>query len=131
MSSSVCYIWRIIHLQLLRRRIGVSCFEGAGVEEVSVPDGVCELCESCFRWCKSLRRVIFGPSSSPVKWLVIPPSVKHLVDLIVRIGTGQLGVSIHIKPLMGPELKLCVQLTDTIEDLKARTSVASSQTSSV
>ena len=33
-------------------------------KEVSVPDGVRELCSGCFRWCKSLRRVTFGPSSS-------------------------------------------------------------------
>ena len=45
-------------------RIGVSCFEGAGVEDVSVPDGVRELCDGCFKWCLSLRRVAFGPSSS-------------------------------------------------------------------
>ena len=38
-------------------RIGVSCFEGSGVEEVSIPDGVRELCEGCFRLCESLRRV--------------------------------------------------------------------------
>ena len=32
-------------------RIGVSCFEGSGVEDVSVPDGVRELCDGCFKWC--------------------------------------------------------------------------------
>ena len=32
-----------------------SCFEGTGVEEVSVPDGVRELCDGCFSCCSSLR----------------------------------------------------------------------------
>ena len=90
-------------------RIGVSCFEESGVEEdVFVPDGVRELCEGCFKECKSPGRV------------VMPPSVKH-----------QLSVPIHIKPLMGPALKLSVQLTETIEVLKTRRSMAFSQTGSV
>ena len=45
-------------------RIGVGCFEGSEVEEVSIPDGVRELCNGCFAWCQSLRRVTFGSSSS-------------------------------------------------------------------
>ena len=45
-------------------RIGVDWIEGTGVEEVSVPDGVRELCDGCFNGCSSLRRVTFGPSSS-------------------------------------------------------------------
>ena len=45
-------------------RIGVSCFEWSGVEEISVPDSVRELCDCCFNGCESLRRVTFGPSSS-------------------------------------------------------------------
>ena len=45
-------------------RIGDCCFQGTGVEEISVPDSVRELCKDCFRWCTSLRRVTFGPSSS-------------------------------------------------------------------
>ena len=45
-------------------RIGVSCFEGSGVEEVSIPDSVRELCDNCFRGCRDLRRVTFGSSSS-------------------------------------------------------------------
>ena len=36
----------------------------SGVEDVSVPDGVRELCDDCFIGCKSLRGVTFGPSSS-------------------------------------------------------------------
>ena len=45
-------------------RIGVSCFEVSGVEEVSIPDGVRELCDGCFDGCRSLRGVNFGSSSS-------------------------------------------------------------------
>ena len=45
-------------------RIGGYCFAKTGVEEVSVPDGVRELCDGCFRRCQGLRRVTFGPSSS-------------------------------------------------------------------
>ena len=35
-----------------------------GLDEISIPDSVPELCDGCFRGCKSLRRVTFGPSSS-------------------------------------------------------------------
>ena len=45
-------------------RIGVSCFEDSGVEKVSLPDGVRELCDRCFSGCRRLRRVNFGFSSS-------------------------------------------------------------------
>ena len=45
-------------------RIGVSCFEDSGVEDVSIPDGVCELCDRCFEGCERLGRVNFGSSSS-------------------------------------------------------------------
>ena len=34
------------------------------MEEVSIPDGVRELCDDCFSGCGSLRRVNFGSSSS-------------------------------------------------------------------
>ena len=41
------------------------CFCSYGVlSSVYIPDSVSELCEGCFNWCTSLRRVIFGPSSS-------------------------------------------------------------------
>ena len=46
----------------MRRR--VSCFHESWVGEVSVPDGVRELCDGCFKGCWRLRRVTFGPSSS-------------------------------------------------------------------
>ena len=42
----------------------VSCFERTGVEDVSVPDSVCELCDHCFAVCESLHRVMFGSVSS-------------------------------------------------------------------
>ena len=32
-------------------RIGVSCFDETGVEEVSVPGSVRELCNGCFKGC--------------------------------------------------------------------------------
>ena len=49
---------------MIVERIGVPCFEWSGVEEVSVPNSVRELCEGCFKACRRLRRVTFGPSSS-------------------------------------------------------------------
>ena len=45
-------------------RISVSCFEGTGVDEMTIPDSVRELCDGCFKWCSCLCRVIFGTSSS-------------------------------------------------------------------
>ena len=45
-------------------RIGVECFARSGVEEVSIPDSVRELCDGCFERCESLRCVNFGSSSS-------------------------------------------------------------------
>ena len=43
------------------------CFEDSGVEDVSIPDGVYELGSCCFKGCKNLLRVTFGPSSSLVR----------------------------------------------------------------
>ena len=58
----------------LLERIGVEAFgivrdRKAGdvqcdLGEINIPDGVRELCDGCFKGCKSLRRVTFGPSSS-------------------------------------------------------------------
>ena len=45
-------------------RIGVSCFEWSGIEEVFISNSVRELCDRCFERCSRLRRVTFGPSSS-------------------------------------------------------------------
>ena len=75
----------------LLERISISCFAGSKVEEVSIPDGVRDLCDFCFKGCKSLRRVTFGPSSSlepigagcfertGVEKASIPDSVRELV----------------------------------------------------
>ena len=54
-------------------RIGVDAFSGhtaktaCHIEEVSIPDGVRELCDQCFYGCHSLQRVTFGLSSSLVR----------------------------------------------------------------
>ena len=48
----------------LLERIGVACFKGTGVEEVSFPGCVRELSDGFFEWCSKLRRITFGPSSS-------------------------------------------------------------------
>ena len=54
-------------------RIGVEAFGAVdvdgestpcGLEEIRIPDSVRELCDGCFKGCKGLRRVTFGPSSS-------------------------------------------------------------------
>ena len=42
------------------RRVSTPC----GLVEISIADSVRELCDGCFKWCKSLRRVTFGPLSS-------------------------------------------------------------------
>ena len=73
-------------------RIGVSCFERTGVEEVIIPNCVRELCDCCFKLCVSLRRVKFGSSSSVerigvscfegtgVEEVIIPDCVRELCD---------------------------------------------------
>ena len=59
-----------------------SCFASSGVEEASIPDGVRELCEGCFEGCSSLRRVMFGSSSSleRIGFRAFPKSVSYLCD---------------------------------------------------
>ena len=59
---------------------------------VSIPNNVPELCDNCFRWCKNLRRVMFGSFSSlerigdrcfeesGVEEVSIPDSVRELCD---------------------------------------------------
>ena len=73
-------------------RIGVYCFEGSGVEELSIPGGLCELCDNSFGWCEGLRRVNFGSSSSlarigvecfersGVEEVSIPDGIRELCD---------------------------------------------------
>ena len=77
-------------------QIGNYCFVSTGIEEVNIPDGVRELCNSCFRECKNLRRVMFGPSSSlerigdscfafsGIEEVNIPDSVRELCDHCFR-----------------------------------------------
>ena len=84
----------------LLERISISCFEGSGVEEVSIPDGVRDLCDFCFKGCKSLRRVTFGPSSSlepigagcfertGVEKASIPDSVRELCNGCLTAAEG-------------------------------------------
>ena len=62
------------------------------IREVSIPNHVNELCERCFKGCKSLRRATFGPSSSLERigvscfeWtgleeFAVPDSVRELCD---------------------------------------------------
>ena len=42
---------------------GISCFEETSIRDVSIPDGVRELCDRCFKQCERLCRVTFGSSS--------------------------------------------------------------------
>ena len=51
------------------KRSGVLCLEGwfpffGQIQEVSIADNASELCDGCFKVCKSLRCVTFGSSSS-------------------------------------------------------------------
>ena len=78
-------------------RSGVLCrddwiaFRGQ-ILAVSIPNNVSELCDGCFKGCKGLHRVTFGPSSSlerigvscfegsGVKAVSVPDSVRELCD---------------------------------------------------
>ena len=82
-------------------RIGVEAFgavreqgkyKPCGLVEISIPAGVRELCDGCFKGCSSLRRVTFSPSSSlerigvscfkrtGVESVAVPDSVRELCD---------------------------------------------------
>ena len=84
-------------------RIGVSCFQWSGVEEVSIPDSVRELCDSCFKGCKSLRRVNFGPSSSLerigsdcfYRYSHVDLEVKIPASVRARIGAEALDIAVR------------------------------------
>ena len=43
---------------------GLRVFVESRIVEIHIPDSVRELSDSCFKGCRNLRRVIFGPSSS-------------------------------------------------------------------
>ena len=72
--------------------IGDRAFCESGVVEFHIPEGVGELCESCFAFCFSLSRLTFGESSSlklvssaalsksSVREIHIPDSVEELCD---------------------------------------------------
>ena len=71
LETAACDIWFLLKLRRVTfgscsslERIGVSCFERTSVEAIAVPDGVRELCDSCFAGCSYLRCVTFGQSSS-------------------------------------------------------------------
>ena len=80
----------------------IASFEGTRGIEVSIPGGVRELCDQCFKGCSSLLRVIFGASSSlerigvscfemtGIKEVSIPDSVHELCDQssLERIGVS-------------------------------------------
>ena len=80
----VVYVSKVDNL----RRVSTPC----GLVEISVPNSVRELCDGCFKGCKSLRRVTFGPSSSlerigvscfewsGVEEVCVPNSVRELCD---------------------------------------------------
>ena len=108
-------------------RIGVVCFAGSRVEGFAILDGVRELCDYCFVVCKSLRRVRFGPSSSlerigdfcfggsPLVGFKPPPSVRDVGRSIVP---GR--PTLFVVTLSGMRLTLKCELTDKVEDLKAK-----------
>ena len=81
--------------------IGKLAFSDSGVREIHIPDGVEELCETCFSWCKRLSRVTFGKSSS-----------LKLIGMEAFFGSGV--VEIHI-----PDVIESV-LMDVIKDLPLR-----------
>ena len=70
-------------------RIGVECFQESGVEDVSIPDGVRELCDRCLSWCRSLRRVTCGSSS-----------LLERIGNACFVGSGVTGLerSVHTSP---------------------------------
>ena len=65
---------------------------GSGTEDIIIPGDIRELCEGCFKGCRSLRRVTFGLSSSlerigvdcfqetGVEEVSVPNSVRELCD---------------------------------------------------
>ena len=79
----------------LRSKLKCICkdvFAYAGLETISIPDSVEELCGGCFAHCRSLKHVTFGPSSklkrickdafayAGLETMSIPDSVEELCD---------------------------------------------------
>ena len=75
----------------LLERIGVECFDGSGVEDVSIPDGVCQLCEGCFDGCDSLHYVNFGSSSSLERIGTRCFASSELLDFEIPSAVGAIG----------------------------------------
>ena len=83
--------FRIAEISKLER-ICAEAFCGTSFESFAIPDSVVELCEGCFKECKSLRRVTFGASSSlerigvscfegsGVEEVSVPDCVRELCD---------------------------------------------------
>ena len=90
-------------------RIGFEAFgavqgfgnQGCGFEEISIPDSVCELCDGCFKWCESLCRVTFGPSSS---------LERNGVDWIRGSGVEDVSVPDGVRELCNGCFKWCSSL---------------------
>ena len=74
-------------------RIGAECFVGTRVEEVSIPNSVCDLCARCFTGCVSLRRATFGSSSLlervGIDWIFGTGLVQWAVNLPPRFTLSE------------------------------------------
>ena len=81
----------LVRVGVRSQNLGCRRFE-QGVQSVSIPDEVEELCDNCFSFCKSLPRVTFSDSSSfklirkqafcksGLKEIHIPDHVEELCD---------------------------------------------------
>ena len=68
-----------------------SCFCSYGVlSSVFVPDSVRDLCDGCFKWCRSLRRVTFGPCSSLERIGVSCFALSGVEEFVVPNGVREL-----------------------------------------
>ena len=61
------------------------------IQGVIIPNNVCELCDCRFRWCKSLRRVMFGSSSSLKRIGVSCFELSRIEEVSVPGGVRELG----------------------------------------
>ena len=73
------------------KRVGDYCFAKTGLEEVSIPDSVRELCDGCFFECASLRRVTFGSSSPLGRIGTCCFAGCRLIDLEIPGSLGSIG----------------------------------------
>ena len=78
------------------------CFSGYGIlSSVCIPDGVRELCDGCFKWCASLRRVTFGCLSS-LEWIGS--------GCFEYTGVEELSIPDSVRALGGNCFKACSSL---------------------